>query len=314
MALAAADIPALITAEDAIIYNTLAASMFIFWEHCITFNEEVDLIWRAKKWGTVNTLFVVMRYMAFSIRIVELVFYTNVFGLIRPSTSQCIAWLRFEAASGYILFFCVEVVLMMRVFAFYGRNRLLLVTLLALFACESAARITILGITMPNIVIVPNPLPPHLHAGACLIVSVPSIFSNYWVPGLIFESILFLLVVYQFIQTKRHAEIGSPHVLIVFVRDGAWAFSLIFAFLLWSALSYELTPVKGDVALTWVFSVLGFCGPRLILNLRSAGVDSVQTIDEDPELEFQREDETGTSGTGYTTASESKYHQHHSLP
>jgi hypothetical protein len=30
-------------------------------------------------------------------------------------------------------------------------------------------------------------------------------------------------------------------------------------------------------------------------------------MDEDPELDFGREEETGTSGTGYTTASESKH-------
>lgn len=88
---------------------------------------------------------------------------------------------------------------------------------------------------------------------------------------MVFESILFLLVVYQFVQTKRMAEISSPHILIVFVRDGAWAFALIFgthlsgvkysgyksdtttsyvAVLLWSTMSFELTPVKGDVGLT----------------------------------------------------------------
>jgi len=260
MALTPAEIPALIIAEDAVIYNAVAASMFIFWDHCITFSQEVDLIWRSNKWGAINTLFLVIRYMTLSIRVVELVFYTNVFGLIRPTSSQCVAWIRFEAASGQILFFCVEIVLILRVFAFYGRKWRILFALLALFACESAVRITILGITMPKIITLPNPLPSNLHAGACLITVVPPLFSSYWVPALTFESILFLLVVYQFVQTKRHAEIGSPHILIVFVRDGSWAFTLIFAVLLWSTLAFELNPVKGDIGLTWLYSVLGFCG------------------------------------------------------
>lgn len=310
MALTAAEIPGLIIAEDAIIYNTVAASMFIFWEHCITFREEVDLIWRSQ-WSLVNVLFLVIRYMTLSIRIVELVFYTNVFGLIRPTPSNCVAWLRFEAAAGQILFFSVEIVLIMRVFAFYGRKWMLLFGVFALFALENAARITILGITIPKILIVPSPLPPNLHAGACLIVADPPLFSNYWVPGLIFESILFLLVMVRFVQTKLHAELDSPHVLVVFVRDGAWAFTVIFAVLLWNTLSFELTPVKGDVALTWLYSVLGCCGSRLVLNLRSAAVERMGlTGDEDFELDFQKGfiTATGTSGSGYTTATEQKHY------
>ena len=62
MALTAAEISALIIAEDAVVYNTgettalsltccsvsingvVAASMFIFWDHCITFGQEVRII------------------------------------------------------------------------------------------------------------------------------------------------------------------------------------------------------------------------------------------------------------------------------
>jgi len=309
MSLTPAQIPGLIIAEEAIIYNTVAASMFIFWEHCITFNEEVDLIWRSK-WNLVSLLCFVIRYMTLAIRVVELVFYTNVSGLIHPSLSQCIAWLRFEAASGQILFFSVEIVLIMRVFAFYGRNKLLLAGLITLFVCESCARIVILGITIPKIVIIPSPLSPNLHLGACLVEQVPALFSNYWVPGLIFESILFMLVAARFIQTKLHAEIDSPDVLIVFVRDGAWAFTLIFGVLLWSTLSFELTPVKGDVALTWLYSVLGFCGSRLILNLRGAAAErTALTDDEGLEFALQKGSNLGTamtSGAGYTTGMESE--------
>lgn len=130
----------------------------------------------------------------------ELVFYTNVLGLIKPSPSQCTAWLRFEAAGGQILFFCIEIVLILRgtlsflflfiysflnrsyftVYAFYGRSKPLLFCILALFALETASRITILAITIPEILILPSPLPQNLHAGACLVVKDPKLFSSYW--------------------------------------------------------------------------------------------------------------------------------------
>jgi hypothetical protein len=48
-------------------------------------------------------------------------------------------------------------------------------------------------------------------------------------PGLLFESILFLLALYQFVQIKRHKDIvGNPPIHTVFIRDGAWAFVLMF--------------------------------------------------------------------------------------
>ncbi|KAF8586106.1 hypothetical protein K439DRAFT_1632025 [Ramaria rubella] len=314
MSLPPAAIPGLIIAEDMIIYNTVAASAFIFWEHCITLREEIDLIWRSQ-WNLINALFFVIRYITLIVRIVELVFYTNVFGLIRPTSSQCGAWIRFEAASGQILVFSVEIILIMRVFAFYGRKRRLLYGLFVLFACENIARITILGLTIPKILVVPSPLPPNIHSAACLVLETPSLFSNYWVPALIFDSILFLLVAVRFVQTKLQAELDSPHVLVVFVRDGAWAFTMIFASMLWGTLAFELTPIKGDIALTWLFSVLGFCGSRLILNLRSAAEEIDRpplTADDGFELAFQKytDTTTGTSSTrsGYTSATEDKDH------
>ena len=47
------------------------------------------------------------------------------------------------------------------------------------------------------------------------------------VPGLIFESFLFILVGVRFIRTRMEGGISMP-LLIVFVRDGTWAFVLIF--------------------------------------------------------------------------------------
>lgn len=90
----------------------------------------------------------------------------------------------------------------------------------------------------------------------------------------------------------------SRPLLVVFVRDDAWAFLIIFAVSLWATLAYELTEHKGEVALTWHYSVLGFCGSRLILNLRSAGRNGtgVEATQHDlSELKFKTSPDTGMS-------------------
>ena len=48
------------------------------------------------------------------------------------------------------------------------------------------------------------------------------------VPGLIFESFLFILVAVRFVRTRMQECIGSTPLLVVFVRDGTWAFVLMF--------------------------------------------------------------------------------------
>jgi hypothetical protein len=47
-------------------------------------------------------------------------------------------------------------------------------------------------------------------------------------PGLVLEGILVILIAGKFIRTKWRAEIDSPHYLVVFIRDGVWAFAGIF--------------------------------------------------------------------------------------
>ena len=48
------------------------------------------------------------------------------------------------------------------------------------------------------------------------------------VPGLIFESVLFVLIAVRFIRTRIEDGISSTPLLVVFVRDGTWAFVLMF--------------------------------------------------------------------------------------
>jgi len=286
MSLPTSDIPALIMIEDAQIYNAVAASMFIFWDHCITFGQEVNLIWSSKL-SLVNVLFFIFRYLTFAFRIVDLLLYTDVNGLVPPSSSRCIAWVWLEATVGQILFASLGTLFLIRVFAFYGKSKLLLAVLAILFLCESAAEITILAISVPEMLIVPNRLPWNLHIPACLILNTPALYPKLWIPSLVVQSILFMLVAIKTIQTAIRESIHHQHLLVVFIRDGAWGFALIFAGLLWAALSTSHDLQKGEMALNWSYSLAGFCGSRLILNLRSAAEESTTTMGVTSDLRFR---------------------------
>lgn len=248
------------------------------------------------KFNSTSTLFYIIRYVTLAIKIFELVFYTNITGLIKPSHTTCVAWLWFENIAGFLTLSCVDIVLVMRVFAFYGRCKLSLVFLIVLWMGEHVAVATIMAISVPEIQVVPNHLPPDVHFSACTISSIPDLFTTYWIPGLIFQSILLLLVLAKFIRT-RHSGVGRQPLLTVLIRDGVWAYILIVAFVLSNALVFKFSPGNGDITGTWFYSVVGFCGSRLILNLRKAAYEGRPTTSETSlEFEFAQRGISETSG------------------
>jgi len=66
------------------------------------------------------------------------------------------------------------------VFAFYGRNRILLASLIVLFLCEISAVVAMIAIAVPKKIMVPSPLPQQISTIACLVVDEDSLLFNYW--------------------------------------------------------------------------------------------------------------------------------------
>jgi len=190
---------------------------------------------------------------------------TNV---VHPSSSNCVGWVAWENISGQILLSCVDVLLIIRVYALYGKNKVLLAILIVFLLCEAAAMTAIIGISIPRTDIIINPFPSNLHVPSCLTLSAPPFSANYWIPGLTFQSILFLFVAIKFVQTRWNAGTDSPPILTVLARDGTWVFAIMFGILLWMFLSSSTKSILER----WVYSVLGICGSRLVLNLRSAAL------------------------------------------
>ncbi|KAF8578643.1 hypothetical protein K439DRAFT_1663628 [Ramaria rubella] len=285
MSLSPANISHFLGTEGAIIYNTLAASAFFFWDYCITFGQEVELVWRWR-WSPISFLFVAIRYLTFAIRIVELLFYANIAGVLRPSMQACVVWVRFEILTGHLLALGVDLLLMTRTYAYFGRDKRVLIGLIVMLAVGQAGGIVLLVSILPGFVLLQTPLPTNIHSASCIVLGASPIFSFYLIPSLSIETIMFIMVLARFIYTRFNTKTQArSHMLYVFIRDGAWAFTLVFGTFLWTALSYRLNPEDGDIAVTWLFSVLGFCGSRLVLNLRAEAQESEQ-VQEIPGFEL----------------------------
>ncbi|GJJ13121.1 hypothetical protein Clacol_007371 [Clathrus columnatus] len=189
---------------------------------------------------------------------VELIFYANITGLIKPSIQTCQSWVRFEVISGHCLALSVDVLLAIRTHALYGRSRIMLGVLATILIISQGFGISILVRVIPNFVTTPLPLPSRIHIGACVVLAADPNFPNYLIPTLVTESSFFFLVLVKFIHSKVTTKTHTSHMLIVFLRDGLWAFALVFGVLVWSLVTYKVNPARGDIAITWLFSILAF--------------------------------------------------------
>ena len=70
-------------------------------------------------------------------------------------------------------------------------------------------------------------LPQLTVTSECLVTSAPAMFMAYWIASLAFEAFLFTLTVFKFALSVSSGD-REHSVLTLFMRDGTWAFAMIF--------------------------------------------------------------------------------------
>ncbi|KIJ53800.1 hypothetical protein M422DRAFT_242063 [Sphaerobolus stellatus SS14] len=267
--LQAAQLLPFITVQRTLVFNNVAATSFFFWEFCITLPDELRLVWGEKR-TFASVLFIMSRYLTFINRVIAIAFYTDAGRLMTLGGGGCMVWAWAEAVTGHTIYVSVEILLIMRIYAFYERKRSILLGLWALWIVEHGLQLGILFYALPRFNIIGNPMPSNRYIlpPACIILSTPSIFKSYWQVSLKSDSIPLLI----FSLYRIPGMFASTKLLSVFVRDGAWLI-IYFGMIAWCCMAFELNAENGDIALTWLFSTLGIIGTRVVLNLRKTSLD-----------------------------------------
>ncbi|KAF8529688.1 hypothetical protein BU17DRAFT_79759 [Hysterangium stoloniferum] len=252
-------------------YSSLAAATFFFWDYCITFADEVELIWKGQ-WSFISFLFFEVRYLNLVLVIMQLLFHTSLATHILLTAAGCAVWIWFKTIIGYSVFLGVELLLVMRLYALYGRPKGLLIALYILFFAINGAAFVFMVILLSQWVLkpIPSSVPSNLRNIPCFTVKIPKVFPYYWALGLAYDSILFFLLIGMWIHKYFTTGMGGGGLLQVLVRDGAWAFFIVFALLLWFAIQFSIDSICGGGIMgeLWLHTCLGVVGPRLVLNLR----------------------------------------------
>ncbi|KZV91423.1 hypothetical protein EXIGLDRAFT_837149 [Exidia glandulosa HHB12029] len=197
----------------------VASTCLFMYDHAVTFLDEVELIWPAA-WGPGKILFLLARYLTWPELISGLIhqFFDvsgetchNIFGY----NSVSIVW-GIGAA---------ELILILRTWAIWNREKTLLIVLLVFFCAVWGPETYIIVELVKKTTFVPaSSFSPALKG--CIITASSQIVTNAWILLTAFEAIILALTL---IKGYQHFSQGSSHLINLLYRDGILYFVYLFA-------------------------------------------------------------------------------------
>jgi len=249
---------------------TLASITFLYYDHLITFPEEIRKIWKHRL-SFLNILFIINRYTTCFgyIPIVYFTFHSS------TATTTCAAYIHYPSVLSIITQTIITIIVTLRCYALYNRNRRILISVsvlgLAVLASFVWATTTFLGIDESF--------------GGLYRTCVPSLrdgdkspYKVAWLLSIIFDSSVFGLTLYRTIQIMRvHRFPGTYGSLAnLIMRDGSVYFVVMaLAYIVHIILFFHIekpffaTSMGNNAFMTHTISVTMMS--RLILNLNSYG-------------------------------------------
>ncbi|PFH47895.1 hypothetical protein AMATHDRAFT_66576 [Amanita thiersii Skay4041] len=245
-------------------YAELASSCIIVYDHLITLDREIDLIWMSP-WSTGKVLFILNRYYTLTSVLI------NNYGLFGShlTNSICSHFYPWQGWTGLIACILAEAILQMRIYALYYLNKRLLVVMVTLFVACMASSAYVMGSVLSNIdAIAVNFSGWHV----CLPLNVSSHFYAFWIPILFFETFLCILAIYRGFQTfKTDGSLfqSGRRLVGILIRDSVMYFIVMCATYLTNLLVWVLArqtlleiPIGFSVAFSCVLA------NRVVLNVR----------------------------------------------
>lgn len=250
-------------------YFFLGAYTILLYDHIMTIPEEIQTVWKKKKTFPLY-LFIFVRYYApLAVSVVAFAYFSTLM-----TRSRCARWMTFLPLGVTMPLTIIPGILMLiRVYALYNRNRLILYGLSASLVLQTAAGLW--QYTVKNSTPAPDPLDNYEYH-FCIYLPPKSIghFSSmyiFWELG--YDSIVFLLTIARtlYMHWRHQGVVKGGGLVNNLVQDGAFYFGCIFSVnLMWAIMI--LHAATGLRAIAGVPSAcvntLMVC--RITLNLRKA--------------------------------------------
>ncbi|KAF9018664.1 hypothetical protein BDZ89DRAFT_1139859 [Hymenopellis radicata] len=180
---------------------------------------------------------------------------------------SCVFYLRWLDINLVVQITTVQGILVLRVWALYRTNKLVIWSVLALYVAGS---FTMIVITILDYVVETVTVEEVIHLPGCYAKSVPSIIAAYWITPAIVESVLFFLVMARGFVWWKHGG-SAPTILTFMARDSMMYFAIMFALLIANCcMFYFGPPFLSSLLVNPLSTASCILGSRLLLNLGAA--------------------------------------------
>ncbi|OCH84770.1 hypothetical protein OBBRIDRAFT_891584 [Obba rivulosa] len=227
--------------------SVVAALCLLLYDILLTTRHEIEHIWLTP-WARTKVLYFFIRYYPLFALI-----------LLNAHSMSCQEWILVEGISALLLEIAVELTLILRINAMYGGRRKLMKLMMSVFLLQIVVMAAGLGFGVPKI----------MSRELCVETALPVGLVLYSVVSIAYETFLFGLTIARYVKAM-HDGWSDVILLAVLVRDGAWAFAIIFIIMVVNALLFTIAPATlAAIGFPWLLALLGAVGPRLITNLRA---------------------------------------------
>ncbi|KAH9485027.1 hypothetical protein JR316_0001931 [Psilocybe cubensis] len=238
-----------------------AGLAFSTWEILITLQDEVDLMWmHPRRWTIITLLYFFVRYFALAVSVSNTILATILEARYPVSREICRLWLSYQALSVYLLLGAVDVILMIRVYAFYNRRRWIGRLMLALVFLRISLSSASAVMTVPD----------QEFNETCLNKDVPSVVMYFFIMGeFLIQSVILGLTVWKHLVALRAGWASTPLVALL-CRDGATTFTVIIGVLIGTLVYARLEYMHDSAHAVFpsFISILSCVGCRLIIGMQ----------------------------------------------
>lgn len=235
----------------------------------ITLGQEIKYIWRSS-WSLVKFLYIAIRYYAMFFLLINSFVNTD----LVSSVQFCDHYWSFRTWGSNVLMPMVDALIIIRIYALYGRSRKMGLLLVAFWFIQVIGGFTLLGFAF-KVSDDPVQFPPsNNNATTCFPMDNPpnhELAFCYWMVLSAFQAAYFAITTFRlgFVQTFGFSM--TP-LLSIFLRDGAGYFFIILAVNLLNAF-FDVIGTNSRMlelgGLSWLVSVSSITACRLILNIRN---------------------------------------------
>jgi len=266
---------------DASRYASLAASVVIVYDHLLTLDNEFKLIWKSS-WSIAKALFIINRYYS----LISVVVNNYALFGTTLTNSGCMRFYHWQGWTGLIACIIAETILQMRLYALYFLNKRILCFMIGTFILTVASSAAVLSIVLNRLQARAN----LLHGLPCVPLEVPKYFYAFWIPILIFETVLCVLALIRGFQSYQDS--GSPfhagkRIIGVLIRDSVGYYAVMFVTYLMCVVVWVVNIDLLEVPIGFTIAFSCVLGNRVILNVRKIN----------DELEEEAEERVGDAGS-----------------